>query len=698
MENGREIPGIAYNYREGNLLPELMPTPVKEIPLKHNGQEFIILELYAGFDIETTNIPGEAHEAYMYHWQFAIANDNYITVFTGRTWNAFLGFMEAIEDHYNLSSDRRLIIWVANLGFEFQFMRKYFDWDVEDFFAREERHPFKCRAYGFEFHEALTISGGTLEQLAKDYTATQKLKGDLDYSILRNSQTQLTYQELSYCLNDVIILSEWSRYIFVNYIIPDKRVPLTKTGILRSETRQNGVKMLKSAGFMEYRKLIYDIFPDEKTYQKFFKYLFRGGYVHANINLCGYEIDDMEGHDITSSYPTEMLLKDNYPITKFIPVDYDAALLHIKCCIMRVTFTNIRRRYSISIESKSKAEELENSATMPIVIDNGRIAQAGKLTVWLTELDFENYKDFYIWDKMEVSEFYIADRGKLPLFIRATLAKYYILKSKLKASGLNNTPEYVIAKQKVNSFFGMMVTRIELDKISYDNTSDNWVISEKELDYQEEIKSQFLAPQWGIWVTANARRTLLYVTARITDAIGDGSGDILAGVAYNDTDSIKIKDPTGAGRKVIEKYNEYIRNLRRKNKMCNKPEFDGLGEFEFEGHYNRFKTLGAKRYLVEEDGEVKATIAGLPKQSILKLDDDPFDAFNYDGMELSADVEIKKTIAYHDEPTSRIVEGELMHEESSAGIYDIGFTLSLDKAYYLMIVSAAEEGVRKYGD
>ena len=84
--------------------------------------------------------------------------------------------------------------------------------------------------------------------------------------------------------------------------------------------------------------------------------------------------------------------------------------------------------------------------------------------------------------------------------------------------------------------------------------------------------------------------------------------------------------------------------------------------------------------------------------SILKLDGDPFDAFNADGMELQAACEIKNTISYNDEPSEAVINGELMHEESSAGIYNIGFTMTLDKAYYAMIVSAAEEARRLYGD
>lgn len=687
-----------WDFDERCILPFPMPVP-PAISLKHNGEFHKYYKMYCGFDIETTNVfKDDKHLAFMYHWQFIICNDDVGHVFLGRSWDAFFNLKKRLEAYYNLNTYIRIIIWVGNLGFEYQYIRKFFDWDPEDFFAREERHPMKARTNGFEFHEALTISGGSLEQLAKDYTVTQKLKGDLDYSIMRNSTTLLTDKERDYCINDVVILAEWSKYIFENYIVPDKRIPLTKTGILRTETRQTLIDMKGNDGARIYRKLIYEAFPDEKTYEKWFRYLFRGGYVHANCLMCGFEIKEVDGYDITSSYPAVMNLFDEYPLTPFKKVSYDPEYLKTHACIMTVTFRNIKRRWAHSIESKSKAMELLPSKKMPIVIDNGRIAQAGTLTVMLTNVDFNDiYKKFYTWESMEVSEFYISERGFLPLFIRRTLNRHYIEKDNLKRSGRSDTAEYVIAKQRVNSMFGMTVTRIELDKISYDNDADEWKVLEKELDFSEEIKSQFLLPQWGIWVTALARRALLNVTALITEQIGDGSGEDGAGVIYNDTDSIKVYDPSCKAKKIIEAYNYQIQQRLKAVKLTHEA-FKTLGTYDFEDHYQRFKTLGAKRYLTESNGKIKATIAGLPKKAILNFDGDPFDAFDLDGMTLQADVSLKKTISYNDEHSEAIVDGELMQEESSAGIYDISFSMNLDKAYYVLITEGMLERVRKYGD
>ncbi|HHA4173567.1 TPA: hypothetical protein ACOBU0_002928, partial [Enterococcus faecium] len=61
-----------------------------------------------------------------------------------------------------------------------------------------------------------------------------------------------------------------------------------------------------------------------------------------------------------------------------------------------------------------------------------------------------------------------------------------------------------------------------------------------------------------------------------------------------------------------------------------------IGMWDYEGTYSRFKTLGAKRYLVEKDGKLEITVAGLSKDNGLDYmlsvaggdHDKVFDMFN----------------------------------------------------------------------
>lgn len=700
-----------YYWKTNSVLPFPMPQ-AESVKLRVKKNNIFYLKLYCGFDIETSNVTilatkksdNDKHLAFMYHWQFSLVSDSSGIIFLGRYWEEFLHLFDRLESYYGLGFDKRLLIWDANAGFEFSFIQHKFDWDGSDFFAREERHPMKFRSNGFEFHECLTISGGSLAQLAKDYTTTQKKKdedgnSDLDYKKFRSGRTPLTDKEIDYCISDVTILSEWSKFIFTEYIEKDFRIPLTKTGILRSECRQELIKMLGKDGFKKYQALILEAFPDKETYERWFMWLFRGGYVHSNILLTGFKIKNVKGKDRTSSYPAEMLTKlKHWPITPFIDEPYSEAALKEKCCIMELTLKDVRRKTSLSLESRSKVIEIEGSKDYPIIYDNGRVAQCGKMRVMLTEIDLELYRLYYSFKIDKVHSFKTSKRGALPIFLRKVLAKYYRLKDQLKRSGKKDTPEYVIVKQKCNSFFGMMVTRLVLSKIIYDG---EWKIIDDELDYSEEIKGQFLLPQWGIYCTALARRELLLPTMEITKAIGYGNGENGAGVIYNDTDSIKYYDPEGKAEAIFKRYNKEM-SRRLKAAGLTAPEFATLGSYEADGdtgNFEAFKTLGAKRYLCTEGGKVHATIAGLPKAAILNVDGDPYDAFNADGMLIDAEISLKNGISYNDGPTTYTApDGEIMHEETSAAIFDMQFNMNLDKIYYTLVVDGLTERVKKYGD
>ena len=57
-----------------------------------------------------------------------------------------------------------------------------------------------------------------------------------------------------------------------------------------------------------------------------------------------------------------------------------------------------------------------------------------------------------------------------------------------------------------------------------------------------------------------------------------------------------------------------------------------IGQWSFEGIYDKFRTCGAKRYIYEINGRFGITVAGLQKKAggdyIKSVFDDPFEAFN----------------------------------------------------------------------
>lgn len=683
----KEIPCYVFRYTErGQDIPDF-PLGGNTVTIKKivGGEriETVYLPLYCGFDIETTNVIEEDKKAaYMYHWQFAIASDEVGYIYLGRTWGMFIDLYYRIVNNYKLGSNKKLLVFDANLGFEWQFLRKRFSWDSANFFAREERHPLAAPTVdGWDFREALSISGGSLAQLAKDFTTTQKLKGDLDYDIPRSFKTPLTEDEENYCINDVAILAEFSSFIFDKYIYPDKKIPLTKTGLLRSEVRNELKKCLSYNEIKTYKQLVKSAFPDKETYAYWFRWLFRGGYVHANISNTGYTIYGAIGEDETSAYPAWMNL-GYYPGTPFIPV-YDLenfnTYINTKCCIITAEFEGLERRTSISYESKHKCMELEGA-----IIDNGRIAIAKRMKVVITELDYKIYEKIYKWQKMTVKCMWVSDRIRLPKFILNVLNRHYLNKAKMKKAGLSGTPEYTIEKAGVNASFGMMCTRLELEKITATKEGE-WKTEENALDFEAEKGKQILLPQWGIWVCAWGRWALFQPGFKIIEELGSDY------IIYNDTDSYKcVKHPRVL--EIFEQYNKWIAKRLQLVGLTD-PAFDDLGMFDLESpNITRIKTLGAKRYLTEEDGKIKATIAGMPKSAILNMDGDPFEKFDILGMELTADISEKNTVHYEDSATSwKAPDGAVMTELSSAAIYPISFSMKLDKFYRAFIESDLEE-------
>lgn len=680
-----------------------IPTGGRIVPIfcgkDENGEKVSkdYIPLYMGFDIETTNvIRGDYKAAYMYIAQCCIATHKGAYLYIFRTWEAVITFFQKLQAYLSLGEKRRVICWIANAGFELQFMRKRLQWQAEkfDFFAKEIRKPLLATAYGIEFREALSITGGSLASLAKDYCTTQKLKGDLDYAKSeitgkpRNNTTPLSAKELQYCYNDVIILSEFSEQIYTRYIRGMKKVPLTKTGLLRAEVKE---EFRKLPDWREYKQLITWAFPDKIQYDFWKEYLFRGGYVHANVLYAGQTLDKWlhKNYDITSSYPAQMNLR-YFPMSKFMPVEFTTMeefkqLCRKKCVIFIATFTNLEQTTTHSIESLSKVISISGTYEL----DNGRIRSVkGKITVALTEIDFYLYTLFYKWEgDPYIYDIYTADRGYLPPYILNVLNRHYVKKAEMKKAhwDKDGDPEhasaYAIEKSGVNSFFGMLITWLSENTIKFDG---EWSEVKGTIDYERERKNQILLPQWGIYTTCWGRYQLLTTLKKIYDTCGNIT-------EYGDTDSLKNRyHPLLQG--VIDEVNADIHRLQKKRGITD-PVFYDLGCFDNEPDYVKAKFNGAKRYLVQyADGSVHATIAGLPKDAILKYEGDPFEKFTNHGMEIEAALSGKIGYSYKDDSTSDIIDGVEMHEKSSIALFDMSFNMKIDKAYHELMMTYITEG------
>lgn len=691
------------------------------------------IRIRAGFDIETTRI---GNYAYMYHWQLSWNDDDLLL----RKWSDFELLIEEINKW--LTPKRAyLLLWVANLGHEFAFLSRRFHWTK--IFARESHNPLTAVTGQIEFRECLSISGqGGLANLAKNFCETQKLKGDLDYSKIRNSETELTDgtngtdNEIGYCQNDVRILAEWSDYIFRTFSDNHLDIPLTGTGIVRNDIKYYA----EQTGCIEQiRQAVYELYPNRIDYNYYMQYLFRGGYTHANVWFVCAKWENTIGVDFTSSYPAVML-HCYYPMTPFIQCDCECNGKEItdrkmkdKCMIITVDIDNIERTTYHAIESEHKIIKYRNAK-----FDNGRLYYAEKIRVCLTEIDYEIYTKFYKWEKITVVECQCAERGKLPNYLLKPLKKYYELKQNLKAAGKDNTIEYKNAKARLNAFYGCCVTRLNFTEYKYNQNepfmndkgkmvqTGEWYEIESKKTYEKMISKQLLSPFWGIYVTAHARARLLRTVYNLDCDF------TMCNVLYCDTDSIYFDD-TPRNRKIIADFNSEIAVF---NRQYLPDVFSDIGLFDWvdkdkktkEPKHYVFMTLGAKRYIKYYDDHAEIVVAGMRKGSYERnimqtfatensypvyteyetdtgekkkrvigyVDIDTlFDNFT-DNFILACDDSDKLASVYACDEYSETVTDyqgntEIMHEKSGVALVPIPFTIKMDDVYIRLLEQILEE-------
>src|SRR5699024_571641 len=201
-----------------------------------NNKKLTYYNIECSFDIETNSTYHKGEKvAFMYIWAFGIAD---LKIY-GRTWEEFQSLMELISVIFELEKDKRILCYIHNFSFEFQFMRKYFEWT--EVFAISERKPIKALTnLGIEFRDSYILSGFSLAKTAENLSShsIEKMTGDLDYSLLRTKDTPLSEEEMKYVENDIVIILYYINEQIEQYGDLHK-VPLTNTGRVRKYVERN---------------------------------------------------------------------------------------------------------------------------------------------------------------------------------------------------------------------------------------------------------------------------------------------------------------------------------------------------------------------------------------------------------------------------------------------------------------------------
>ena len=552
------------------------------------------------FDIETSKIPtdDEGHyQAFMYIWQVCIEGN----VVFGRRWEELQEFMQNVVNAYKLSEEERVVVYVHNLSFEFQFIQDFFNFT--DVFAMASRSILTAKTAHLEFRCSYKLSNMSLAKFIENTPNTLHYKGvdDLDYATVRTPDTELTEVEYGYCFNDVKGLYECVMELLKEDNIAT--IPLTSTGYVRRDCR-NAMNKNKNNRKMFLRSRL------TLLQYKLLRECFRGGNTASDRYLTNLILKIVGSYDLSSSYPFQMIARE-YPLGKWnygvIPdiktlEEYNSRY----CTIARYTFKNIHLRDEKPIPyiPQSKCLALGDDRE----IYNGRLLHADFLTISMTNIDYDIVKEQYEYDEIAVEEFHYSRKGLLPKELRDTIMYYFEKKSELKGDE-EHYYEYMKSKNKLNSIYGMTVTNILNTEIEYhDGEYTEKKMTEEEmqeaLDKYYKNHRSFLNYSWGVFVTAYARREL-------EDGLNIAGLDTI----YCDTDSVKF---IGNHDREFEEYNERLNKECEEKGIRNYTEVNGkrfyMGIFDKEKGYEEFITLGAKKYAFLQNGKLGITVSGLSKK------------------------------------------------------------------------------------
>ncbi len=583
------------------------PTKGKRYKKDHQtGEQIKYLDIVTSFDIETSSaiIPSihktQPH-AWMYIWQWQFGDRATVI---GRYWDEFLVLVYDLNVYLH-DMGCRMMVFVHNLSYEFQFLAGIWHFEESDVFATEAHGPLYCKMDHLELRCSARLSGYDLDTWTKTLNVDhQKLVGDLDYKIIRYPWTPLTDQELAYCTHDVIGVVECVLTMLHSYGDTLNSIPYTATGYIRRRVKA----AMASWSFGGIRSLQNPL----EVYDRM-RTAFRGGDTHANRFQVGSIHGQVWSYDRSSSYP-DVICHCKFPMTKFKEIEPTresvvSEIEHGKAVMFKIAFKNIHLKDPLTGDPYIDNSHCTMKGFRPPVKmnrDNGRVLSAEYLEIAITDIDYEIIDKQYTWESDSIEWAMSARYGYLPQPLIDVVLKLYKAKTALK--GIKGRElEYIHAKQEINACFGMMCQHPISNPIVFRN--GEWKpdpkINREEL-YQKAIDKAFLSYAWAIWVTAWARY-------RLQEGIEIACKTSKRNWLYCDTDSVKGMGPLPDFRA----YNSIrIRDAKRSGAYATDPkgEVHYMGVFENEGVYDLFCTLGAKRYCTVENGELEITVAGVPKE------------------------------------------------------------------------------------
>lgn len=559
-------------------------------------EEKYVNEILA-FDIEASNLD-DIEQAVMYIWAMQIGDR--FTIY-GRSWDEFIYFMHNASE---VLGDKKLVIYVHNLSYEFSFLQGLYDFSADEVFATDAHKVIKCSMLGnIEFRCSYFLTNLSLAKFSKQMgVENQKLDGkEFNYSKKRYPWTELSDFERAYMTNDVKGLVQALKKKFELTGDDITTIPLTATGFVRRDIRK---------AMEPLRWDLIKMYPTEEVY-KLLREAYRGGNTMANRYIADLIIENVSSADMVSSYPNTLLCF-SYPMGPF-KKDLNLTIKNVRklksAFVARFGFGNLRLKdpnCPCPYISTSKCRKLDTSDKEKVKIWNGRVLKADFLETTLTDIDFKIIDELYEWDTYYIRNLYTAPYRPLPKELKEVILHYYREKTRLKGTkeGDPDYPYYCAVKALLNAIYGCCVEdpcKTEIEFIDGEFEDKPCSSIEKRLNGQK-----WQAPvlyQWGVWCSAWARFTLQ-----------EGINLVGEDFCYCDTDSVKYQGKHDFGK--LNALAELRAEQQKAYAYDQHGEVHYIGVWEDEGYElpNRFATMGAKKYVLETpDKELHITISGVGK-------------------------------------------------------------------------------------
>lgn len=562
---------------------------------------------YICLDTETSHTDNMT--GWVYQWAAKLSS---LYVY-GRKPSEIIEFMQIVAEHYQLSTDKKIILYIHNASYDIQYIKLFLrQYDpTAEFLAIDSHSIIQCDVLGFKIICSYKLTNMSLAALSDNYAETYiKAVGEIDYNITRYQDDELTANDWFYMFSDVASQDDGiNGYLKMQGYKYAFKAPITSTGFVRANCRKAARN--DETWHDEFMKCRLDLEQYNLCRQGFMGGVCIASFKYSNTTIRS---DKLRHKDFTSSYPARQCL-DYFPVG--VPMWYGRVnsvaelekLCDKYCCVFVLTLDDVHIKKGVTAPCIPSSKCIHKEDYLKL---NGKIVEASTLTMVVTELDYKWIKRQYDYNEaIGVDKMLIFERGPMPKWLINEVFEYF--KNKCTLKDLNELL-YVKSKNMLNGIYGMTATAIirEIFKMNddYELTKQAQSDDEKQTALNKYYRSynNFMPYQYALWTTAHARDALFTMIECV------GYDNFL----YCDTDSVFY----------IETPENVIRMEEYRKKCIDKAVRGGayvddkyLGEPTDEPPLRAFRAIHAKCYAMEEYNkktgkfELNVVIAGIPKKA-----------------------------------------------------------------------------------